>query len=658
MLKVVRRVSDHEIECEVLVGGELKSRKGINVPDVKLDIPALTEKDRVDAKYMYRMRLEYVALSFVQKPQDVRDLLDLFVECHHERERERQAKAAEKSAAATAPMTSESIMVASQQRAAAEAAAAARGPNPVVSPNLAASGGILDSSSEYSDEECENENGEQTHWRPHIIAKIEKPQALDDIDEIIKAADGIMVARGDLGVEVSLERVPVIQKTLIHRTNVAEKPVITATQMLESMINSPVPTRAEVSDVANAVFDGTDAVMLSGECAVGQYPVETVKMMGSICKAAESAGGAYLASRDLGAAYASNALQSRKKQISEFARPVADAAVAAAGQARATSLIVFTITGDMAMYVSKRRPGCSILAVTPSPYVYRRLSLLNGVFPVLSSAMRVKRSRRHSFPDMSDTNSDMGSPVDSLSVSSISLQGLGLVSTVANSPATDRDQAAKQAGQAAVRGSGAGAGPHGAGHGGAAVGHHHYQSMSHNTDSILAQAERDIIALGHATEELRNTTGSTTGTGGSGVAAIPHKLQRTPSKTSLITGGTTPTSPSLGAGAPTAATGGAGATTIPLPSDAIPRSRTLSASLADMQDLAAQTAELTSTAGAGSLGMGDVVVYCAGFHGPFPGLSNSIKLARFGQAIRSERSRGMWMEAMKAVAGNTKGTNG
>jgi pyruvate kinase len=192
--------------CLVVQGGDLKPKKGINVPDLKLDIAALTEKDKIDAAYMFRKRLDYVALSFVQRPQDVKDLLDLFERV--------------------------------------------RGEDKIVDP-----------------------------WRPWIISKIEKPQALDDIDHIIQITDGIMVARGDLGVEVNYDRVPVIQKLLISKCNAAEVPVITATQMLESMIHSPTPTRAEVSDVANAVFDGTDAVMLSAECAVGEFPIEAVKMV-------------------------------------------------------------------------------------------------------------------------------------------------------------------------------------------------------------------------------------------------------------------------------------------------------------------------------------------------------------------------------------------
>ncbi|KAJ1328805.1 pyruvate kinase [Batrachochytrium salamandrivorans] len=225
-------------------------------------------------------------------------------------------------------------------------------------------------------------DGEPPHlpWRPFVISKIEKPQALDAIDDIIALSDGIMVARGDLGVEISLERVPIIQKMLIHKANAAEKPVITATQMLESMINSPVPTRAEVSDVANAVLDGTDAVMLSGEYAVGKYPIETVSMMSSIFQHAE-------AGNDFMHQPAMMKWNSCKvKHLQALGHPIADAAIAAAHEAHACALIVFTYTGDMAYFVSKRRPNHPIVAITHRMFLYRRLALLYGVFPVLSTA--------------------------------------------------------------------------------------------------------------------------------------------------------------------------------------------------------------------------------------------------------------------------------
>ncbi|KAJ3176725.1 hypothetical protein HDU87_004864 [Geranomyces variabilis] len=322
-LRVKSRVSDTELTCEVLVGGELKSHKGINVPDILLDVPSLTEKDKRDAKYAYGQRVDYLALSFVQKPADVIELKEL--------------------------MKTWTVDPADLRAVDDEGFA------------------VL-----------------EKDWRPRLILKIEKPQALDVIDELIAVGDGIMVARGDLGVEVSLERVPVIQKMLIRKANAAGKPVITATQMLESMINAPVPTRAEVSDVANAVFDGTDAVMLSAECATGQFPVETVKMMGSICERAEDGAG-YMQAAPIGAAQVLSRPSSRGR--SEFARPIADAAVAAAAEADSSAIIVFTALGDMAVYVSKRRPNRPVICVTATTSVYNRLGLYYGLYPMLTAAL-------------------------------------------------------------------------------------------------------------------------------------------------------------------------------------------------------------------------------------------------------------------------------
>ncbi|KAJ3417602.1 hypothetical protein HDV05_000059 [Chytridiales sp. JEL 0842] len=332
-LVVKERISADELICTVKCGGVLKPKKGINVPDIKVDLPALTEKDARDAAYMYKKRLDYIALSFVQKPEDVKDLLDLFEKLHKQE--------------------NEDIL----------------------------SGKIAN---DRATEELEED------WRPHVIAKIEKPQALDVIDDIIDIADGIMVARGDLGVECSLEQVPLIQKTLIRKAAAAEKPVITATQMLESMINSPVPTRAEVSDVANAVFDGTDAVMLSAECATGLYPLETVQMMASICQNSE-AGAVYLVNKGITTLEINNPMMpvTRSVKVSEFAHSIADAAVAAATEQNVSAMIVFTTSSEMAIFVSKRRPKMPIIAVTPSSSIYRRLSLLYGVHPVASLGLRV-----------------------------------------------------------------------------------------------------------------------------------------------------------------------------------------------------------------------------------------------------------------------------
>ena len=210
-VKVAQRISETLVTVEVVVGGKLKSRKGINVPELQIDCSALTVKDREDAAYLLTQGVDYIALSFAQKAADVQELIDL----------------------------------------------------------MDAEGVPLDE-------------------RPAIIPKIEKPAALKNIDEILALSGGLMVARGDLGVELGLHRVPYAQKFLVRKANEAGKFCITATQMMESMITASVPTRAEVSDVANAVFDGTDAVMLSGESAMGEDPTGTVQWMGRVIAEAEA----------------------------------------------------------------------------------------------------------------------------------------------------------------------------------------------------------------------------------------------------------------------------------------------------------------------------------------------------------------------------------
>ncbi|KAI9022696.1 Pyruvate/Phosphoenolpyruvate kinase-like domain-containing protein [Hyaloraphidium curvatum] len=348
-LKVLSREGTHEITCEVLNDWTLKSRKGINVPDVMLDIPAVTDKDKSDVGFAWKYRLEYVAESFVQSGKDVQMMIDTI---EHWRQQELAAPAAERQWNALDETDDGFVKV------------------------------------------------DTKTWRPNIICKIEKPQALDNIDDIIKLADGIMVARGDLGVECSLEAVPVAQKTLIRKTNLAEKPVITATQMLESMIHAPVPTRAEVSDVANAIFDGTDAVMTSGETAAGEYPVETARQMASICLAADAETGLQLP--------ALHVLGKRDEQ--ENARPegrtggpvppgwghsMADAAVAAAEEAGADAIVVITGTGHMAKLISKLRPPVKIIAVTGNRSTYRRMNLYRGVTPFFSEHLRTAAAAEH-----------------------------------------------------------------------------------------------------------------------------------------------------------------------------------------------------------------------------------------------------------------------
>ncbi|MBI3803653.1 MAG: pyruvate kinase [Nitrospirae bacterium] len=199
-----------------------------------------------------------------------------------------------------------------------------------------------------------------------VIAKLEQAMAIEHLDEIMKVADGVMVARGDLGVEIPLEQVPLLQKEIIRKANEAHIPVITATQMLESMIENPRPTRAEASDVANAVFDGTDALMLSAETAAGQYPVEAVQTMAKIIVAAESR---------------APVMDRRLQQGLSVARAVSAAACQLAWQMDAKAIITSTLTGGAALRLSKYRPKNPILAFTPHPEIQRRMSLYWGVTP-------------------------------------------------------------------------------------------------------------------------------------------------------------------------------------------------------------------------------------------------------------------------------------
>ncbi len=205
-----------------------------------------------------------------------------------------------------------------------------------------------------------------------IIAKIEKAEAIENLDAILDESDGIMIARGDLGVELSAEVIPVLQKKLISRANEAGKVVITATQMLESMISNPRPTRAEASDVANAVFDGTDALMLSGETAVGRYPVKAVEMMSKIAAEAEEAA---LAQKHF--------LRRKKAPAGSFAQAVAFAAHAASAEVGAKAIVVFTQTGETAQIISKTRPASPIVAFTPIEKTWRRMSIDWGLHPFM-----------------------------------------------------------------------------------------------------------------------------------------------------------------------------------------------------------------------------------------------------------------------------------
>ena len=285
----VLNVAGTEVTCRVKVGGVLKDRKGINLPGVKVSAPAMTEKDREDLLFCIREGVDYLALSFVRKADDVLELKNQLLR-------------------------------------------------------------------EKAD--------------IHIIAKIEKPEAVADFDAILQVSDGIMVARGDLGVEMSPEKVPLIQKRIIRLCNAAGKPVITATQMLESMIEHPRPTRAETSDVANAILDGTDAVMLSAETASGNYPVEAVSLMVRVARDVE------------GDPVLQTKLFHPIPEIGGFRRlpeAIGQAACRVAENVGAEAILAFTQTGSTAAMVSKYRPVMPIFAVTPSQGARRRLALYAGV---------------------------------------------------------------------------------------------------------------------------------------------------------------------------------------------------------------------------------------------------------------------------------------
>jgi pyruvate kinase len=283
----VKSIHGREVRCRVANGGALGEHKGINLPGVKLHVPALTPKDKADLQFALAHGVDYIAVSFVRRPDDI--LL---------------AKRLIRRAKKETP----------------------------------------------------------------VIAKLEKPEAIENLDEIMRVSDGVMVARGDLGVEMNPERVPVVQKEIIAKAREFRRPVITATQMLESMTENPRPTRAEASDVANAIFDGSDAVMLSAETASGKYPVEAVQMMSRIiCQAEES--------------------------ITEFARPgtqeklkvaetVAELVCHASRELRLKWIVVFTHSGFTARLISRYRPMVPIAAFAPEPETRRRMALVWGVKPL------------------------------------------------------------------------------------------------------------------------------------------------------------------------------------------------------------------------------------------------------------------------------------
>ncbi|RIX46327.1 pyruvate kinase [Paenibacillus nanensis] len=287
----VEAIEGTEIHCRIVNSGPIKSKKGVNVPGVKISLPGITEKDANDIIFGIEQGIDFIAASFVRKASDVLEIRELL----------------------------------------------------------------------------------EKHNASHIqiISKIENQEGVDNLDEILEVSDGLMVARGDLGVEIPAEEVPLVQKMMIKKCNRAGKPVITATQMLDSMQRNPRPTRAEASDVANAIFDGTDAIMLSGETAAGKYPVEAVQTMSRIAERAENA----LEYREI------FTKQANAQQVS-VTEAISQAVANSALDLNAKAIITSTQSGFTARMVSKYRPKAPIIAVTPDEKVMKRLALGWGVIPV------------------------------------------------------------------------------------------------------------------------------------------------------------------------------------------------------------------------------------------------------------------------------------
>lgn len=283
-------VKGSNVVCKVLVGGEIKGKRGVNLPDSDLTISSLTDKDRADLEFGIKNKVDFVALSFVRRPSDIIELRD--------------------------------ILNAKKSKA-------------------------------------------------KIIAKIETPQSLSCIDQILELVDGVMVARGDLAIEIPAEKVPAAQKMLIRKCNERGIPVITATQMLESMIKAPVPTRAEVSDVANAILDGTDAVMLSEETTLGDFPVHAVEIMTKVALQVE------------GGLIKKQLLEATPGILMTSAESVTQSAVKNADRVGAKYLVSFTTTGMSARLISRHRPTQPIYVFTPNEVTYRQSILSWGTTPVM-----------------------------------------------------------------------------------------------------------------------------------------------------------------------------------------------------------------------------------------------------------------------------------
>ncbi|WP_035433475.1 pyruvate kinase [Bacillus pseudomycoides] len=288
----VTKKDNGELQTKVIHGGIIKDHKGVNVPNVKIRLPGITEKDKQDILFGIGQQVDYIAVSFVRKATDILEVRDI----------------------------------------------------------LAA----------YN----------ASHIR--IIAKIENQEGIENIKEIVEVTDGIMVARGDMGIEIPAEYVPIIQKQLIHTCNTLGKPVITATQMLDSMQRNPRPTRAEASDVANAIFDGTDAIMLSGETAAGEYPVEAVQMMDKIALQVEES------------SLFQNQKQSLHNDHKQITETIGAAAVQAAYSLQAKAILTPTKSGYTAQMISKYRPNTPIIATTSEQSVMQQLALVWGIYPLFT----------------------------------------------------------------------------------------------------------------------------------------------------------------------------------------------------------------------------------------------------------------------------------
>ncbi len=288
----VESIKDNDVNCLVVNGGKVGSRKGVNLPGIKVNLPSLTEKDIEDLKFGIANGFDVVAASFIRTPGDVTQIRKVL----------------------------------------------------------------------------EENGGENIH----IIAKIENQEGVDRIDEILEVSDGIMVARGDLGVEIPPEEVPLVQKELILKANQHNKPVITATQMLESMVNSPRPTRAEANDVANAIFDGSDCIMLSGETAAGNYPLEAVATMARIAEKTESS-----------INYSKNLTRQPEGARTNITNAISFATCTTAAELNTTAICTITKTGFTAKMIAKHRPICPIIAGTMTEQTWRQLNLVWGCKPML-----------------------------------------------------------------------------------------------------------------------------------------------------------------------------------------------------------------------------------------------------------------------------------